>query len=189
MSSTGNQMAALSVLMTEYRQLAEQGRQLVAAVGRPATADRSAGQGVARIHLHEVMRLDRLFTLSEVVVGTWTPGEPASPLVGAKTHLPSIGRAVAAARRAGAPGVLPDLIARFQGTAAAWERPRTGAQIEVLSRRGIADLTALSVVLGALDTALGDYLDYLSGTNQDGDMWAIEKPSALHRDVRGRIAE
>ena len=46
----------------------------------------------------------------------------------------------------------------------------TGAQIEVLSRRGLADLTALSVVLGALDTALGDYMDYLSGTNQDGDM-------------------
>jgi hypothetical protein len=171
MSTTGNQMAALSVLATEYRQLAEQGRELVAAVGRPATAtaDRSAGQGVARIHLHEVMRLDRLFMLSEVAVGTWTPGEPASPLVGAKTHLPSIGRAVAAARKAGAPGVLPDLIARFQGTAAAWEKSSfTGAQIEGLGRRGIADLTALSVVLGALDTALGDYMDYLSGTNQDG---------------------
>ncbi len=169
MSTTGNQMVALSVLATEYRQLAEQGRELVAAVGRPATADRSAGQGVARIHLHEVMRLDRLFTLSEVAVGTWTPGEPASPLVGAKTHLPSIGRAVAAARKAGAPGVLPDLIARFQGTAAAWERLSfTGAQIEVLSRRGIADLAALTVVLGALDTALADYMDHLSGTNQDG---------------------
>ena len=169
MSSIGDQMAALTVLMTEYRQLTEQGRQLVAAVGRPATADRSAGQGVARIHLHKAMRLDRLFTLSEVAVGTWTPGEPASPLVGAKTQLHSIGLAVAAARKAGAPGVLPDLIARFEGTAAAWERPRTGAQIEVLSRRGIADLTALSALLGALDSALADYLDYLSGTNQDGD--------------------
>jgi len=176
MSTTGDQMAALSVLTIEYRQLAEQGRELVASVGRSATADRSAGQGVARIHLHEVMRLDRLFTLSEVAVGTWAPGEPASPLVGAKTHLPSIGRAVAAARKAGAPGVLPDLIARFQGTAAAWERLSfTGAQIEGLGRRGIADLTALSVVLGALDTALGDYMDYLSGKNQDGDMGAIEK--------------
>ena len=171
MSTTGDQMAALSVLTIEYRQLVEQGRELVAAVGRSATADRSAGQGVARIHLHEVMRLDRLFALSEVAVGTWAPGEPASPLVGAKTHLPSIGRAVAAARKAGAPGVLPDLIARFQGTAAAWERLSfSGAQIEGLGRRGIADLTALSVVLGALDTALGDYMDYLSGTNQDGDM-------------------
>ncbi len=170
MSTTGDQMAALSVLTIEYRQLAEQGRELVASVGRSATADRSAGQGVARIHLHEVMRLDRLFALSEVAVGTWAPGEPASPLVGAKTHLPSIGRAVAAARKAGAPGVLPDLIARFQGTAAAWERLSfSGAQIEGLGRRGIADLTALSVVLGALDTALGDYMDYLSGTNQDGD--------------------
>jgi len=170
MSTTGDQMAALSVLTIEYRQLAEQGRELVASVGRSATADRSAGQGVARIHLHEVMRLDRLFALSEVAVGTWAPGEPASPLVGAKTHLPSIGRAVAAARKAGAPGVLPDLIARFQGTAAAWERLSfSGAQIEGLGRRGLADLTALSVVLGALDTALGDYMDYLSGTNQDGD--------------------
>jgi len=169
MSTTGNQMVALSVLATEYRQLAEQGRELVAAVGRAATADRSAGQGVARIHLHEVMRLDRLFTLSEVAVGIWTPGEPASPLVGAKTHLSSIGRAVAAARKAGAPGVLPDLIARFQGTAAAWEKSSfTGAQIEVLSRRGIADLAALTVVLGALDTALADYMDHLSRTNQDG---------------------
>ncbi len=84
MSTTGNQMAALSVLTTEYRQLVEQGQQLVAAVGRSATADRSAGQGVARIHLHEVMHLDRLFALSEDAVGTWAPGEPASPLVGRK---------------------------------------------------------------------------------------------------------
>jgi hypothetical protein len=169
MSTTGDQLAALTVLTTEYRLLAGQGRQLVAAVGGPADAERSGGVGVARIHLHQVMRLDRLFMLSEVAVGTWTPGEPASMLVGAKTHLPSIGRAVAAARKAGAPGVLPDLIARFQGTAAGWERPSlTGAQIEALSRRGIADLTALSMVLGALDTALGDYLDHLSEMNQDG---------------------
>lgn len=166
MSSTGDQLAALTALTTEYRQLAEQGRKLVAAVGRANSADRPAGQGVARIHLHEVMRLQRLFTLSEVAVKTWTPGEPASPLVGATTYLPWIGRAVEAARRAGAPRVLPDLIARFERTAAAWERPKTGLQIEALSRRGIADLVALSVVLGALDTALGDYIDYLSRTNR-----------------------
>lgn len=90
----------------------------VEAVGERALADGSA-----------------LLVVPALELDAQTPGDSGHGLpveaVGARTHLPSIARAVAAARKAGAPGVLPDLIAQFQGTAAAWEKLNfTGAQIE-----------------------------------------------------------